>query len=83
MPRVPDEFAMHLFLNTGHAAEVRFKTIQEFQKWYSSKLMPKADSEEFIDVPIQGMEGEYMVVRPKHIAAIRLEPVFTSSVERY
>ena len=82
MPRKADEYAIHLFLNSGHREEVRFMTIQEFQKWYSNDVVPKFDSEEFITVPIKNIQGEYMVVRPASIVAIRVEPVFFGSVER-
>jgi len=67
----------------GHREEVRFANIQEFQKWYSGELMPKAASDEFISVPIKNIQGEYMVVRPSRIMAIRVEPIFSSSVERF
>jgi hypothetical protein len=67
----------------GHREEVRFPTIQEFQKWYSGELVPKAASDEFISVPIKNIQGEYMVVRPSRIMAIRVEPIFSSSVERF
>jgi hypothetical protein len=67
----------------GHREEVRFATIQEFQKWYSGELVPKAASDEFISVPIKNIQGEYMVVRPSRIMAIRVEPIFSSSVERF
>lgn len=72
----PDEFAIHLFLTNGHREEVRFMTIQEFQKWYSNDIVPKHDSQEFITVPIRNIQGEYMVVRPTAIVAIRVEPIF-------
>jgi hypothetical protein len=78
----PDEFAIHLFLSNGHREEVRFMTIQEFQKWYSNDVVPKHDSQEFITVPIRNIQGEYMVVRPSAIVAIRVEPIFFGSVER-
>jgi hypothetical protein len=78
----PDEFAIHLFLANGHREEVRFLTIQEFQKWYSYDVVPKHDSQEFITVPMRNVQGEYMVVRPSAIIAIRVEPIFFSSVER-
>lgn len=78
----PDEFAIHLFLANGHREEVRFLTIQEFQKWYSNDVVPKHDSQEFITVPIRNIQGEYMVVRPSAIVAIRVEPIFFGSVER-
>ncbi|MEA5510224.1 hypothetical protein VB715_10665 [Crocosphaera sp. UHCC 0190] len=82
MPRKADEYAVYLFLSSGHREEVRFSQIQEFQKWYSGELVPKFDSEEFINVPIKNIQGEYMVVRPASIMAIRVEPVFFGSVER-
>ncbi len=82
MPK-PSEFAVHLLIQGGHREEVRFPTIQEFQKWYSSELMPKATSDDFITVPIKNLQGEYMVARPSSILAIRVEPVFSSSVDRF
>ncbi|NET39647.1 MAG: hypothetical protein F6K19_48090 [Cyanothece sp. SIO1E1] len=82
-PRKPDEYAVHIFMDGGHREEVRFATIQDFQKWYSGELVPKSTSAEFISVPIKNIQGEYMVVRPASILALRVEPVFSSSVERY
>jgi hypothetical protein len=66
----------------GHREEVRFSTIQDFQKWYSGELVPKSDSSEFINVPLKTMQGEYMVVRPSQVVALRVEPVFYGSVDR-
>ncbi|MCZ8066218.1 MAG: hypothetical protein O9287_09765 [Microcystis sp. LE17-20D] len=82
MSRKADEYAVHLLLSSGHREEVRFLTIQEFQKWYSNELVPKADSRDFINVPIRNIQGEYMVLRPASVVAIRVEPVFFGSVER-
>ncbi len=82
MPRKADEYAVYLFLSSGHREEVRFAQIQEFQKWYSSEIVPHFDSEQFINVPIKNIQGEYMAVRPSSIMAIRVEPVFFGSVER-
>jgi len=83
MPRTPNEYVVHLMMEGGHREEVRFSNIQEFQKWYSGELVPKAASDEFISVPIKNIQGEYMVVRPSRIMAIRVEPIFSSSVERF
>ncbi len=83
MPRSPSEYAVHIFMEGGHREEVRFPTIQEFQKWYSGELVPKADASDFITVPIKNIQGEYMVARPRSIIAIRVEPIFSSSVERF
>ncbi|MCU0569997.1 MAG: hypothetical protein MUF49_25910 [Oculatellaceae cyanobacterium Prado106] len=82
MPRTPNEFAVHIMIQGGHREEVRFPTIQEFQKWYSSELVPKSASQEFINVPIKNVQGEYMVVRPTSVVALRVEPVFFGSVDR-
>lgn len=83
MPKTPDEYAVHLFLSGGQVAEVRFLTIKDFQKWYSNELVPKASSEDFINVPLQNIQGEYMVIRPSSVMAIRVEPLFSGSVERF
>lgn len=83
MPRTPSEYAVYLLMDGGHREEVRFSTIQDFQKWYSGELLPKAESNDFINVPIKNVQGEYMVVRPSRIMAIRVEPLFSSSVERF
>jgi hypothetical protein len=77
MPRTPSEFAVFLLMEGGHREEIRFPTIQDFQKWYSGELVPKANSNDFINVPIKNIQGEYMVVRPS-----RVEPVFYGSVDR-
>ncbi|MFM7371867.1 MAG: hypothetical protein ACKO2Z_29580, partial [Sphaerospermopsis kisseleviana] len=70
MPRTPNEYAIHLLLESGHPEEVRFPTIQDFQKWYSGELVPKSASNDFINVPIKNIQGEYMVVRPSKIIGI-------------
>ena len=82
MPRTPDEFAVHLLIESGHREEVRFNTLQDFQKWYSGIVIPKHDSDEFVNVPIKTIQGEYLVVRPSKIVGIRVEPIFNSSIER-
>ncbi|NJK41005.1 MAG: hypothetical protein HC934_05960 [Acaryochloridaceae cyanobacterium SU_2_1] len=82
MPRTANEYVVHLFIEGGHREEVRFATIQEFQQWYSNELVPKSDSREFINIPIKYIQGEYMVVRPASILALRVEPMFLSSVDR-
>jgi len=83
MPRTPSEFVVHLMMDGGHREEIRFPTIQDFQRWYSNELTPKSASDDFINVPIKNIQGEYMVVRPARILAIRVEPIFSSSVERF
>ncbi|MBE9222148.1 hypothetical protein IQ215_05505 [Cyanobacterium stanieri LEGE 03274] len=82
MARKPDEYTVHLLMSSGHREEVRFNTIQEFQKWYSGELVPKSASRDFINVPIKNIQGEYMVLRPSEVVGIRVEPVFFGSVDR-
>jgi hypothetical protein len=82
MARKPDEYAVHLMLQGGAREEIRFPTLAEFQKWYTAVLVPKQDSSEFVNVPIKNLQGEYMVVRPSSIIAIRVEAIFLSSVDR-
>ncbi|MBE9188291.1 hypothetical protein IQ270_27570, partial [Microcoleus sp. LEGE 07076] len=81
-PRTPSEYSVHLLLEGGHREEIRFATLQDFQQWYKT-LVPKQDSSEFVNVPIKNIQGEYMVVRPSCIIAIRVEPIFSSSIERF
>jgi hypothetical protein len=83
MARNPSEYSVHLLLEGGHREEIRFATLQDFQLWYSKTLVPKQDSSEFLNVPIKNIQGEYMVVRPTSVQAIRVEPIFSSSVERF
>ena len=87
MPRTPDEYVVHLMIEGGHREEIKFPTMQEFQVWYNKVLLPKFDSNEFVNGPIKqraedSNSKEYMVVRPSAIKAIRVEPVFTSSIDR-
>ncbi|MEM0980683.1 MAG: hypothetical protein AAFX01_06290 [Cyanobacteria bacterium J06638_28] len=83
-PRKPSEYIVHMLFEGGHHQEVKFTTIQDFQKWYSGELMPKAASDEFISVPVPKINpGEYMVIRPSRLLALRVEPIFSSSIERY
>jgi hypothetical protein len=82
MAKTPNEYAVHLMISSGHREEIRFATIQDFQKWYSGELVPKSSSDDFITVPIKNIQGEYMVVRPSSVMAIRVEPIFMSSVDR-
>lgn len=78
MPKTPDEIAVYIFLSGGQRECVKFRTLQDFQKWYQGVLVPKADSNDFINVPLKTIEQEYMVLRPSSVLAIRVEPIFGS-----
>lgn len=81
--KTPSEYAVHLLLDGGHREEVRFQNLDEFRQWYGQEISPKITSEELIKVPMKGAQGEFMVVRPSKINGIRVEPVYSSSVDRY
>jgi len=83
VPRKADEYAVHFFISNSHKQEARFKNIQDFQQWFSSQLMPNSDSSEFINIPIDSINGESLLIRPASIVAIRVEPIFLGSVERF
>jgi hypothetical protein len=83
MARTASEYAVHLLIEGGHREEVRFPTFEEFQKWYTAQLQPKIAATEFLNVPIRGMQGEFLVVRPASIVGIRVEPIYSGSVDRY
>lgn len=83
MPRTPNEYAIHLLFEDGHREEIRFHNLQEFKRWYSNDFLPKHESKELINIPIKNIQGEYMVARPSSIMAMRVEPIFNSSVERF
>lgn len=82
MPRKPDEYLVHILLSSGHREEVRFLSIQDFQKWYSGELVPKSESKDFINVPIKNIQGEFLVLRPTDVVGVRVEPIFFGSVDR-
>ena len=82
MAKVPDEICVHLLLVGGHREEVRFATMKDFQSWYASVLVPKADTSAFVNVPLSLADGEYLLVRPSQVLGVRVIPFFSSSVDR-
>ncbi len=80
--RDPSSYAVHIMIDGGHRETVRFKTLQEFQVWYQKGVVPKQDSQEFLNVPLKMADKEYLVVRPASIQAIRVEPIYTTSIDR-
>jgi hypothetical protein len=62
-------------LRSGHREKVHFPTLEAFQQWYQGVLTASAP-EAFINVPITDLEGEYLVLRPSSVLAIRVEPLF-------
>ncbi|MEB3200398.1 MAG: hypothetical protein VKK62_07715 [Synechococcaceae cyanobacterium] len=77
MPRVPSRYAVHLWLVGGQCEKVHFPTLDAFQQWYGGVLNASA-SDAFVNVPMSDFEGEYLVVRPSAVIAIRVEPQFST-----
>ena len=85
MARTPRRYAVHLHLSGGQSEIVYFKTLEAFQQWYggvltsasSSSASPSA-SDTFVNVPMDDLEGEYLVVRPSALIGIRVEPLYGS-----
>jgi hypothetical protein len=77
MPRQPSRYAVHLLLEGGHRQTVQFADIASFQSWYAANLN-QPDAQAFVNVPLGQLEGEYLVVRPRAVLAVHVEPVYRS-----
>ena len=80
MARTPNYYAIHLLLAGGHHQVINFPDLASFQKWYGD-VLNAGPTETFVNVPINDLQGEYLVVRPSGVMGIRVEPQFTSFVE--
>jgi hypothetical protein len=54
-----------------------FATLDAFQQWYGG-VLTGATADTYVNVPISELEGEYLVVRPSAVIAIRVEPRFNA-----
>jgi len=77
MSRTPRRYAIHLHLSGGQTESVHFSSLEAFQQWYGGVLTAAA-SDTFVNVPISDLEGEYLVLRPSALIAIRVEPKFNA-----
>jgi hypothetical protein len=75
MARTPRRYAIHLHLSGGQSEVVHFASLETFQQWYGGVLTASA-ADAFVNVPISEMEGEYLVLRPSAVIAIRVEPQY-------
>jgi len=82
MARTPRRYAVHLHLSGGQSEIAHFKTLEAFQQWYGGVLTgaPSSSppSDTFVTVPMDDLEGEYLVVRSSAVIGIRVEPLFGS-----
>lgn len=77
MARTPRRYHVHLMLLGGQTQVVPFPTLDAFQQWYGGVLTTAA-ADTFVNVPISDLDGEYLVLRPSSVQAIRVEPQFGS-----
>ena len=77
MARTPNHYAIHLLLAGGHHQVIKFADLACFHKWYGD-VLNAGPAEAFVNVPINDLQGEYLVVRPSGVVGIRVEPQFTS-----
>ena len=78
MPRTPRRYAVHLHLAGGQFERVFFPRLELFQEWYQG-LANAAGQGGFVNVPISDLDGEYLVVRPEAVIAVRVEPQYSSA----
>jgi predicted DNA-binding protein with PD1-like motif len=77
MSRIPRRYAVHLHLSGGQSETVMFASLDAFQQWYGGVLTAGA-VDTFVNVPISDLDGEYLVLRPSAVIAIRVEPRFNA-----
>lgn len=73
MSRMPSSYRVHLILASGHREVVAFESLEAFQQWYGG-VLTASSTDTFVNVPIQELPGEYLVLRPSSVLAIRVEP---------
>ena len=78
MARKPSRYAIHLILSGGHRESVHFKSLEAFQNWYAGVLNAASTPEAFVNVPINQLEGEYLLLRAGSIIGLRIEPIFAA-----
>ncbi len=82
MTRRPSRYAIHLMLAGGHVQVVQFATIEAFQQWYGS-VLNAGSPDAYVNVPIADLPGEFLVLRPSALHAIRVEPIYSTLDEDF
>lgn len=80
MSRTPSSYRVHLILTGGHREMVPFESLEAFQQWYGG-VLTASSADAFVNVPIQDLPGEYLVLRPSSVLAIRVEPCYSQSLD--
>ena len=77
MPRTPRRYAVHLHLVGRQTERVFFQKLETFQEWYQGAVNAENQGG-FVNVPMSGLNGEYLVVRPQAVMGDRVEPQFSA-----
>ena len=77
MTRTPRRYAVHLYLSGGQTERVHFPDLEPFQQWYQG-IVSASGSDGFVNVPLNDLEGEYLVVRPEAVIGVRVEPQYAA-----
>jgi hypothetical protein len=75
MVRTPRRYTVHLHLSGGQSELVHFQSLEAFQQWYGS-VLTASPPDSFVTVPLADLEGEYLVLRPSSVLALRVEPEY-------
>ena len=75
MVRTPRRYAVRLYLSGGQSELVHFPSLEAFQQWYGS-VLTASPPDSFVTVPLADLEGEYLVLRPSSVLALRVEPQY-------
>jgi hypothetical protein len=75
MVRTPRRYAVHLHLSGGQSELAHFQSLEAFQQWYGS-VLTASPPDSFVTVPLADLEGEYLVLRPSSVLALRVEPQY-------
>jgi hypothetical protein len=75
MVRTPRRYAVHLHLIGGQSELAHFQSLEAFQQWYGS-VLTASPPDSFVTVPLADLEGEYLVLRPSSVLALRVEPEY-------
>ncbi len=80
MSRTPSEFGLHIYLNGGMHQVIRMKNYKDINDIVQQVFMQPTEGNDFLNIPMP-LEGEYMIVRPSQIAALHVEPLFSTSYD--
>ena len=77
MLRTPRRYAVHLHLVGGQIERVLSPKLETFLEWDQGVVNAETHGG-FVNVPMSGLDGEYLVVHPQAVIGVRVEPQFSA-----